>query len=163
MRSNRSYIAAMLLVVLLIGCDLAKYPIDDPAVVKIDARLLGQWKTTNKDDKNDRYTLVKKDDFHYLVTARYGKEKKNHKFNAYLSEVEHVSFLNIHCKEDTVDGYFFLKIMNVNASGNKVITVTVSDSTMKYLKNPAQVKERIRKNLNNPVFYSDTTHMYKIK
>ncbi len=145
------------------GCELSKYPIDDPAVVKIDTRLLGKWKVDNEQDKHDLYTLTRKDDFHYHVTVANALDKKVHKATAYLSNVGSLPFLNVYFKDDTASGYLFIKILNVNATGDKIITATVSDTTMKYLKSPAQVRARIQQRLNYPSFYSDTTHLHKVK
>lgn len=154
---------SLLLITIFAGCDLSKYPIDDPAVVKIDTRLLGTW-SEHKGDLSETYTLTKKDDFYYTVTEKNKKEKPK-KYIAYLSEVEHTRFLNVYCKDekDSTDGYLFIKIIDLNVAKKTATAVSIKDSTMKYLTSTAQVRERITTNLNNPTFYGDTAYMYKVK
>ena len=72
-------------------------------------------------------------------------------------------FLNVLYTDDSLNGYLLLKILDINPSGNMITAAAVSDSTMKYVTSSAAVRERIRTNLNNPVFYSDTVHFVKVK
>lgn len=164
MKHNFKYYGLVLLLLLLVGCDLSKYPIDDAPVIKTDARLIGKWKEKEKKGQSDLYTLTKKSDTRYLVTVKeHDDNKRTLKYDAFLSDVNNVQFLNVLYKDDSVNGYLFLRILNINAAGNTVIAAAVSDSTMKDLRSSAAVRERIKENLNNPVFYSDTVHFIKVK
>ena len=61
---------------------------------------------------------------------------------------------------DEESGYFFVHIINI--SHNSMTTAVVADTTLKYLTSAKEVRNRIEKNLNNPGFYSDTLHFYKV-
>ena len=148
---------------LLTGCELSNYPIDDHAVIKTDARLLGKWKEQEKKDHSDLYTLTQKGDNQYLVTVKEYELKRKLKYDAWLSDVNNVRFLNVLYKDDSANGYLFIRILDINAAGNLITAAAVSDSMMKHVGSSAVVRERIRQNLNNPAFYSDTLHFVKVK
>jgi hypothetical protein len=153
----------LILTLLFAGCTFSKYPIDDPAVVKIDARLMGKWKVKGKKTKNDVYTLSKKDDYHYQVVITEPGKPEREEFLAFLSKIDDATFMNVHFKDDTVEGYFFIKILEVNIAANKATAAIVDDSTLQCLNGPTSVRERIHNKLNDPTFYTDTAHFYKVK
>ncbi len=147
----------------LTGCDLSKYPIDDHPVIKNDTRLLGKWREKEKKEKSDLYTLTKKSETSYLVTMKEYGMKRTLKYDAFLSDVNNVKFLNVLYKDDSANGYLFIRLLDINSSGNQTTAAAVSDSMMKYVSSSAAVRERVRENLNNPAFYSDTIHFEKVK
>ena len=71
--------------------------------------------------------------------------------------------LNVNNICDTTEGYFFGKLIDINKSNNKIKYSLVKDSTLIHLKNADEVRQRIKENLNNPNFYSDTAYFKKIK
>ena len=162
---------ALVAISLLASCRDARYPIDAVPVMKIDTRLLGNWKAKDqkKHTKNDVvfdmiYSLTKQDDHQYLITVK-GKDKKKDKpesTTAYLSEINKALFLNINVKDDS-GGYVFLRILDVDVSAGIVKVTSIADTTMIQLASAKQVRERIAKNINNPAFYKDTTYLYKLK
>ena len=162
---RRYFKVVALPVLLLAGCNLSKFPIDDPAVVKIDARLLGTWKEQEEKKKaeSELYTFAKLDDTHYTLIAKEQGKKKIEKYTAFLSEINNVPFLNVHYKDDSTDGYFFIKILAINATGDKFMASPVSDSTMQLLTSSAMVRARIKGNVDQPAFYIDTLHFSKVK
>lgn len=145
------------------SCELSDYPIDTQAVIKTDARLLGKWKEKEKKGQSDLYTLTKKGENRYQVTVKEYELKRTLKYDAFLSDVNNVPYLNVLYKDDSANGYLFLKILDINAAGNLITATSVSDSMMKHMHSSAEVRERIRQNLNNPKFYNDTLHFYKVK
>lgn len=149
---------------LLVGCDLSTYPIDEPAAVKIDARLLGKWKETKKKGKSDLYTLTASNDYHYLVTIlQHGNKHDAQRYDAFLSDVDSARFLNVLYKDDSVSGYLLLRILNINAAGNTVTTTVVKDSTMQYLTSSTAVREKVRAHLNDAAFFGDTVRFFRVK
>jgi len=148
----------------LTSCELSPYAIDDHAVINADARLLGKWKQKEKAKESDLYTLIKKDEFHYTVKVKeHGNHHRNLKYDAYLSDVNDVRFLNILYKDDSTSGYLLLRILDINPAANLITATPVADSTMQFATSSAAVREKIRTNLNNPKFYGDTVHFYKVK
>jgi predicted small lipoprotein YifL len=164
MKKAFSFVSVVLLLLSFAACTLPKYPIDDPPVVKIDARLIGKWKVSTQMEKDaEYYSVTKKDDFHYNISAKDPKKKELFKFTGFLSYVDSARFLNVDNTDDSDRGYFFMRLLEINVAGNKLRTCSVEDTMMQYLTSPAQVKEYIRKHLDNPGFYKDTVWMSKVK
>jgi len=152
----------LLMFLLFAGCIVSKYPIDDPAAVKIDPRLLGKWETKGFSEDSIIYTITQQDDYRYFVALKHKQEKKPKKYPAFLSDVNNNWFLNIYNNVDSPIGYSFLEILNANAAYDKVTTLTVSDSALKYMNSAAEVRAYLTKNLHNPLSFSDTTHLNKL-
>jgi hypothetical protein len=163
MKSLFPLLAMVVFIGLLASCTLPKYPIDAPPSVKIDARLLGKWKGKNKGETRDLYTLTKKSDYLYSIEGKQSGNKKKELLTAYLSMVDSVRFLNVWDNDDTAKSYLFLRLLEINAEGNKLRVCAVSDSNMQYLTSCAQVREYIVNHLNNPEFYGDTVWFSKVK
>ena len=165
MKRYVEYITAFLFIGLFASCEPAKYPIDDHPLVKIDTRLIGKWKVKGE---KDEYILSKDGksvnvDYKYLVLNKDPKTGKVDKFSAFLSEVGNAKFLNVFFKEDTIEGYIFLRILDINAAGTTARIATIADTTLKYITNATEMRERFTNRLNDPTFYNDTTYFYKIK
>ena len=166
MKVNFLYVIAIFFISFLIGCNrISKYPIDDPARIKIDNTLLGKWVMKEDTLKTNYFIVKKKDDFKYSVT--YMNEGGTHvqydDFSVFLSKVNNSRFLNVQYYYQSVQGYFFLKIIDINEAGDEITTCTVADSTLSEMTKPSEVKSRISRNINNPDFYSDTAHFIRVK
>ncbi len=150
-------------IILLAGCDLSKYPIDATPQVKVDNRLLGSW----SEKKNEPLTIaviVKKADEYKYTIITYDKKKKDQQvLTAFMSDVDKSSFLNVYGKNDSADGYLFLRILDINAAANKITVATVSDTMMQYLKSAPETRAYVQKHMNERSFYSDTGYLYKAK
>jgi len=160
--------AAIVAVLFLTSCSDAKYPIDNTPSIKVDQRLMGTWKAKEKrgnklvTDNDVLYMMNKQNDYEYMVILKTNKKKDAETTTAYLSDVNKSLFLNVYVKGDTA-GYSFFRILDIDAKGNKVTVASIADTTMNALTSSAQVRERITKNLNNPLFYKDTVYMFKVK
>ncbi len=161
MKNCKIYLVLFLLS-FVISCDTAKFPIDAHPQIKIDKNYFGTWKIKNKKDK-DVYIVCKRDDYNYLILIKHSKEQKTDSMNAFVSKINDVLFLNVNNICDTTEGYFFGKLIDINKSNNKIKYSLVKDSTLIHLKNADEVRQRIKENLNNPNFYSDTAYFKKIK
>ena len=166
MKRNILYVIAFFFFALTIGCNrISKYPIDDPARVKIDNTLLGKWAMKEDTSRLNYFIIKKKDDFKYLITYmdQGGTHKQYEDFEAFISRVGNFRFLNVQYYYQSVQGYFFLKIIDVNEAGDEIMTANVADSTLSEVTKPAEVRGKITRNINNPAFYSDTAHFVKVK
>ncbi|MEI8278419.1 MAG: hypothetical protein WCG87_01575 [Bacteroidota bacterium] len=151
---------AFLLLISLSACETSKFPIDDPANVKVDTRFMGHWKA--KRDRKTTYIISQLNDYHYQIITK--KKRKDPEIEqAYLSSVEGNLFLNVYNKDSLQDGYLLLRIMDVNAKADRVAIATISDTTMKHMSSAAEVRQDIIKNINNPAFYDDTIYLHKVK
>jgi len=112
----------------------------------------------------------------YFITDMdmHGQRRYYQQFYGFLSGIGASMFLNEtynyvpkgadgnYRSNDGVKGYFFIRLLKVNAKHDRITTAIVADTTLKYLRNSAEVRSRIEKNINNPAFYSDTLHWYKV-
>jgi hypothetical protein len=166
MKTSFLYSIVVACLLSVFGCNrVSKYAIDDPARVRIDNTLLGKWILREDTSKTNYFLVTKKDDFKYFVTYmnQGGTHVQYENFEVFLSKVNNARFLNVQYYYKSVQGYFFLKLLNINESGDEITTATVADSTLYEITKPAEVRARITRNLENPAFFADTAHFYKVK
>ena len=89
---------------MVLGCVASKYPIDSVPKLKIDSRLIGDWKIKDS-DTNERFSLSRASDNEYLIMYKDSKFETQQQFYGYLSEVNKALFLNGYRREDTTMGY----------------------------------------------------------
>ena len=160
--ATKVVLACILVAVFATSCNMSRFPIDEPATVKIDSRLIGKWKV--KSSRKVRIDISRENDFQYHVNVIESGKKTDEHYTAFLSVIQDNMFINIgNTKEDSSRAYLFLRILSVDANAGKIQVATVSDSTMQYLQNATQVRDRITQNLNNRSFYSDTTWLIRKK
>jgi hypothetical protein len=159
MKHTVKFFLVALPLALLIGCDLAKFPIDDTVSVKVDQRLVGKWKAEKKKE-HATYRVSIKDSMHYVIIAKDKKETDT--FDAFLSEVRNIKILNVHVKSDSASGYIFLQILDISPDGRKITLATIKDTSMEHMPSAAMIREHIYNNLNDPEFYGDTTKLRKL-
>ncbi|MCW3120571.1 MAG: hypothetical protein JWQ38_63 [Flavipsychrobacter sp.] len=170
------YILAIFVIttILSTGCkSVAKFPIDAPSMGNLEDGLIGKWKFEEDTDKRNYYEVVRggsyaTDKYHVFFWNR-GGTNPTYEGNVHISKINGARFINVPYWENNGKdahfsnaGYFFLRILQVNTDFTKMTTATVHDTTMRAL-NQAELKQRITKNINNPVFYYDTVHFYKMK
>ena len=119
--------------------------------------------------------LEKKDHYYYITRMNAHGQKPHYKqWSVFVSKVNNVTFLNIPYRfvperdghylpgQTTRQGYFFVRLININPAYDTITTAIVSDTTLIHLASPKDVRNHITKNINNPAFYSDTLHFYKV-
>ncbi len=140
----------------------------------------GQWvaknattQPTTAKDFVKRYKETKEArDYKYYITRmdNDGLNRHYEKFGAFPSKVGRATFLNIpyfnfdklaEGGEDE-EGYMFVRILDVKHNNYLMTVAVVSDKSLKYLPSSAAVRKHISKNLNNPLFYSDTLHLIRV-
>ena len=147
---------------MVLGCVASKYPIDSVPKLKIDSRLIGDWKIKDS-DTNERFSLSRASDNEYLIMYKDSKFETQQPFYGYLSEVNKALFLNGYRGEDTTMGYLLLKIININADATEITATNVIDTTLKYARSSQVIRKRVEKNLNNRSFYgSPSAVFYKV-
>ena len=177
------YCISILLITLIAGCkSYSKYTIDDRPLIKIDTSLFGTWKAReDTDTKNfiliqnfydvahkykemhsDSSDEVKNKDFDYYITYfdRNGRNPHYQQWTVFLSKINSAIFLNSNYRYEETYGYFFIRLIKI--VHDTITTSIVADTTLKYLTSSKEVRNRIAKNINNPGFYSDTLHFYKV-
>ena len=171
---------------------VSKYTIDSKPLIKIDTGLLGIWKAKEDTDVSNYILVQNNydvkhnleeykfgtygiyDNCYYITYFNtHGKNPRYLQFNSFLSEVRKNKFLNVSYeyvpyrndhffRNEEVKGYFFVRLINVNASYDAMTIAIIADTTLKYLKNSKEVRTRITNNINKSTFYSDTLHFHKV-
>lgn len=173
--------AFILCVMLLTACEsYSKYPISNAGAEVYDARLIGKWKLEEDTDKNNYYVVehdydIRTNKYHAQFYNRGGKNP-SYEASIYFSKVGKDLFLNLpywvrheDMYDDKMDdykqthGYFFVRILNANTDYTKITTATVQDDALANINSSEEVFARIEKNLNNPSYYHDTIHFYKVQ
>ena len=135
----------------------------DDAEYKIEEK----WRKKNKSYETRDY------DYYLTYMHQHGSHPHYRQFTAFLSTVNKSKFLNVAyyytpyvkghpINNQSEEGYFFVRLVHLSRKYDTLVTAIVADTTLKYLKSSAEVRERITKNVNNPAFYSDTLHFYKV-
>jgi hypothetical protein len=181
-------VSILLFTLFMVCCkSYSKYTIDEKPLIKIDTGLLGIWRAIEDTDKAN-FILVQNnydvkhrladynpDDYSYYITYmdRHGKNPHFQQFATFISEIENIKFLNVlyhytpyvdhhFIENESASGYFFVRLIDLSADHRKITTAIIADTTLKDITSSKEVKTRIMKNINNPTFYSDTLHFYKV-
>ena len=157
-----------------LGCtSIAQFPINEPATDTFNKGFVGKWKFEEDSNKNNYYEIedgafYHMDTYHIKFWDRGGK-KRTIETGIHMTKLAGNIFISVpYLKrgEEIWDykpsGYFFLRVIDINKDFTKMTTATVHDSTLWEL-NAAGIRQRIFRNLNNPAYYYDTVHFYKIR
>ncbi len=155
-------ISAFIITTLFASCDLSHYPIDDPAITKIDSGLLGKWREKSKKGDKDFITITRLNDYKYSIVDKE-KGKKSEAMPAHISVINNARFLNLFIKDSSDEGYMFYRIHNIDSKAGTFSFSTVKDSIIQYLYSPAEVRRYFANRLDDPAFYADTFYMVKMK
>ena len=163
-------IQAMLAVCCCTSCDYIAYvAIDEPSSGNTDNRVIGNWKVEEDTNKNNFYEVRQAhadypNEYHVRFWNR-GGTNPTYEANMYFSKIGNVQFLNIPHWEGHFSnmGFFFLKVLDINADATRITATMITDTTLQYCRSSRQLQELILKNTNNPRFYDDTFHFYKVK
>jgi len=192
MDKYRYYIFVILFATFVYACkSVSKYAIDEKPGIKIDTNILGIWKAVEDTDRAN-FVLVQNNydathlqeeykygsyaiynnDYFITYMNMHGQNSLYHQFTSFLSKVKGTEFLNVTYSYSpyadhkftgmTYEGFFFVRLIHINASFDTITTAIVADTTIKNLKSNGEVRRRIAKNLNTASFYSDTLHFYKV-
>lgn len=164
----KNVLLMLLVCMLAISCkNVANYPITNPKDGVKDDRIIGRWKFEEDTNTNNFYELytAHKDypnQYHIRFWNR-GGTNPTYESNLHFSDVNGVRFINVpYFERDLPLQYGFLKILESNNDFTKFTAAVVGDETMQRIKTQQLLKAHIIKNINNPKFYSDTVHFYKI-
>lgn len=148
---------------LLMGCPYeTEVPISDPSV-KFPAELLGKWKPQSSSD--EIITIKKKTDYIVSISKTKKEPKEDDKpeeYEAYLSEVDAVIFLNIsELNEQGSGANFYLYKMEVAANGSLITLNAVTENIDEQFSNSAELKSFIQRNMHLSFFYEKEEEIYQ--
>jgi hypothetical protein len=148
---------------MLMGCPYeTEVPISEPSV-KFPAELLGKWEP--KGSADDVMTIKRKTDFIVSVSKTKknpGADDKPEEFEAFLSEVGALTFLNIsEVGEQSSDGAYYLYKMVVAANGSSITLSAVTENIDEQFNSSAELKAFIQKNMQHSFFYEKEEEVYQ--
>lgn len=148
---------------LLMGCPYeTEVPISEPNVT-FPAELLGKWQPVNSSE--DIMTIKKKTDHVVSITKtkkQPGPDDNPEEFEAYISQVGAITFLNIsEVEEDVSDGKYYLYRMEVHANGSRITLSAVSENIDEQFNTSAELKAFIEKSMHLSFFYEREDEMYQ--
>ena len=147
---------------------VARFPIDEPSADNLHDGLVGKWKFEEDTNRNNFYEVIRKKpyalDRYHLRFWDHGGTHPTYEANLHFSKVGNALFINMPYFEEnfTRKGFFFLKVLDTNSGFTKITAAIVGDNTL-WEQSEAGVKQRIAKNMNNPSYFSDTIHLYKLQ
>ncbi len=148
---------------LLMGCPYeTEVPISEPSV-KFPADLLGKWESKSSGD--EIMTIKTKTD--YIVSISKTKKEpkeddKSEEYEAYLSEVDAVKFLNIsEVGEQGSGAKFYLYKIEVSANNSRITLNAVTENIDEQFSNSAELKAFIQKNMHLSFFYEKEDEIYQ--
>lgn len=148
---------------LLMGCPYeTEVPVSEPSV-KFPAELLGKWEPKTSSD--EIMTIKKKTD--YIVSISKTKKEpkeddKTEEYEAYISEIDAVKFLNIsELGEHGSGAKFYLYKMEVSANGSRITLNAVTENIDEQFSNSAELKAFIQKNMHLSFFYEKEEEIYQ--
>lgn len=179
MKNGCVLFTALLMVVS--GCKgYSTHAIDENALNKIDTNLLGIWRVAEDTDRRNFIYVERNYDVHhfsrdygtrkfkqyehcYYLTYmnRHGKNARYEQWLAFTSDINGTRFMNITYRNDG-EGFFFVRFIKRSANRDTITTCMVADTNLRYLPDSKAVRKKITGSINDPVFYSDTMHIYKI-
>ena len=168
----RVYIWLVLCLLTFAACEsVSKYPIDAPGSAS-DSRFSGIWKF-REDTNSKNFYEVAYSTYNHQYHVKFwdrGGTNPTYEANVYFTKIGDATFINMpyYNPANSVTGkdynyFFFLKILYVNKDFSEMTTATIHDSTLIKLESSAEVKAHISRHLEDPRFYYDTAHLYKVK
>lgn len=148
---------------LLMGCPYeTEVPISEPSV-KFPADLLGNWES--KSESDEIMTIRRKTD--YIVSISKAKKEpkeddKPEEYEAYLSDIDAVKFLNIsELNEKGSAAKFYLYKIEVSSNSSRITLNAVTENIDEHFNNSADLKAFIQKNMHLSFFYEKEEEIYQ--
>lgn len=145
------------LMLMLTACPYtAETPIDK-ATVKIDEKILGKWESKSSSDYT--YTATKKDDFIYSIEKKSASSGEVTSYEAFLSVIDNVRFLNVYETAATTKTYYFYKV-EITTSGSKLTLAPVTENIDEKFANSEEIKAFFKKNMALSFFFDKDEDVY---
>lgn len=148
---------------LLMGCPYeTEVPISEPTI-KFPAELLGKWEPKSS---GDEIIMIKRKTDYIVNISKIKKEPKEdekpEEYEAFLSEVDAVKFLNIsELKEQGSDANYCLYKFEVSENGSRITLNAVTENIDEQFSNSAELKAFIQKNMHLSFFYEKEDEIYQ--
>lgn len=142
------------LLLVLAACGERKVPITDQPTRKVDARLIGNWISS---DGTERIRIRQLNDSTYIISYFALL------FRAYHSDIDGISFINIQELETPERNYIYM-VYILSADGNKLyIRMVNEDVVPDATKDSITVRKLLKNNLQNPFLFRGQAEFTKTK
>jgi uncharacterized protein YdeI (YjbR/CyaY-like superfamily) len=148
---------------LLMGCPYeTEVPISEPTI-KFPAELFGKWEPKSSSD--EIITIKRKTD--YIVSISKTKKEpteddKPEEYEAFLSEVDALKFLNIsELSEQGSGAKYYLYKIEVSENGSRITLNAVTENIDEQFSSSAELKAFIQKNMHLSFFYEKEEEIYQ--
>jgi hypothetical protein len=148
---------------LLMGCPYeTQVPINEPSV-KFPAELFGKWESQSSSD--EIMTIRKKTDYIVSISKTKKEPKEDDKpeeYEAHLSEVDAVKFLNIsELSEQGSGAKYYLYKIEISANNSRIALNAVTENIDEQFNSSAELKAFIQKNMHLSFFYEKEEEIYQ--
>lgn len=147
---------------------VARFPIGEASAENLHDGLVGRWKFEEDSNRNNFYEVIRSkpyalDRYHLKFWDRGGKNP-TYESNLHFSKLGDALFINVPYFERnfTRKGFFFLKVLDTNSDFTRITAALVGDVTL-WEQSEVGVRKRIEANMNNPSYFADTIHLYKVQ
>jgi hypothetical protein len=166
MKKKYAFILLCCCSLLFMGCPYnSETPIDTTPSVKIDAKLLGKWQQRSSEDIT--YVVTKNDEFTYSILEKHKAPKDGSKpeddktYNAFLSDVDGVKFLNLFEPGQDTKSYYFYKLeFSEETEGFTLFPVT--EYITEKFTSSAEIKKFFSANKGLSFFYGTKDEYIKV-
>lgn len=148
---------------LLMGCPYeTEVPISEPTI-KFPSELLGKWEPKSSSD--EIMTIKRKTDYIVSISKTKKEPKEDEKpeeYEAFLSEVGAVKFLNIsELSEQGSETKYCLYKFEVSENGSRITLNAVTENIDEQFSSSAELKSFIQKNMHLSFFYEKEEEIYQ--
>lgn len=156
---NLLFILMIFAVLLFSGCPYtSEVAIDSTPELKIDEKLLGKWESKSSTDTE--YKVSKADDKTYLIEKKSKESTDATRYIGFLSEVNGIRFLNIYEDIETATKAWYFYKVDLTGSAARITLSEITENIDEEFHESAQLKEFIKKNMDNSFFYSKEEEVY---
>src|ERR1700739_1080050 len=151
--------------ILFTGCPYnSEVTIDTPTAVKIDTKLIGKFQQRSSDDVT--YVVKQKDDNTYSIVEKHKKTEgpppqENKTYNAFLSDVDGIKFLNLFEPDQDTKSYYFYKI-EFDAETDGFTLFPMTDYITEKFTTSADLKKFVQQYKSLSFFYGSKEEYIKV-
>ncbi len=142
----------------------AKFSLDEQPRVVADTDMIAIWKMKEDVDQHNYFVVERYAINQFVATYmnRGGSNRTYENFGVFISKIDGVDFLNVSFRDmEDHNGYFFVKVTDLDPGGWHMTLSLVKDTKLKDFKSREELREYIRKHMNEPGFYGKPVHFDK--
>ncbi|MEI7471013.1 MAG: hypothetical protein WCJ85_02075 [Chitinophagaceae bacterium] len=160
-KTMNSFLSGILLLgmaLVFTGCPYsAEFGIDANPTSKINTQILGNHESKESSDYS--YTISKQDDYLYKFEKKSSSSSSIESYNAYLSNIDGVQFLNVYEVGSSKNSYFFYKL-TISSGGDTLTLASVTENITEQFKSSEEMKKFFLKYMYLSFFFEKEEDVY---